>query len=98
MESGSYREVEKKAASHFQGFENIDDDTMLEGIWDMGFQIAKSFDGMYQNDMDDNGSITDESNALLVVHSMHIEYVGGGALSKYAYPALLFFGNRCVIR
>ena len=51
----------------------------------MGFQIAKSFDGMYQNDMDDNGSITDESNALLVVHSMHIEYVGGGALSKYAY-------------
>lgn len=83
--AGSYREVEKKAASHFQGFENIDDDTMLEGIWDMGFQIAKSFDGMYQNDMDDNGSITDERNALLIVHSMHIEYVGGGALSKYAY-------------
>ncbi len=40
---------------------------------------------MYQNDMDDNGSITDERNALLIVHSMHIEYVGGGALSKYAY-------------
>lgn len=83
--ASSYKEVEKKVASHFQGFENINDDTMLDGIWDMGFQIAKSFDGMYQNEMEDNGSMTDESNALLIVHSMHIEYVGGGALSKYAY-------------
>lgn len=76
----SYQTVEDKLMEHFLGAGNVNDDAMLSGIWDMGFQIAQISDVMTDEDM-----MTDSYASSAVSSSMHIEYVGAGRRSKYTY-------------